>query len=92
MFKRLVAEHFPDLSAHMEGLGADVSCVFVTWFLCVFVNFLPIEACLRVWDVLFYYRSPTVLFKWVRGRRAWLPDWGGVCAGGCRRREGGKAG
>eukprot|EP00198_Chlamydomonas_reinhardtii_P012316 XP_001701653.1 RabGAP/TBC protein [Chlamydomonas reinhardtii] len=63
VFKRLVAEHFPDLSAHMEGLGADVSCVFVTWFLCVFVNFLPIEACLRVWDVLFYYRSPTVLFK-----------------------------
>ncbi|GIL83255.1 hypothetical protein Vretifemale_12097 [Volvox reticuliferus] len=63
VFKRLVSEHFPKLAAHLGGLGADVSCVFVQWFLCVFVNFLPIEACLRVWDALFYYRSPTVLFK-----------------------------
>ncbi|KAG2490952.1 hypothetical protein HYH03_010629 [Edaphochlamys debaryana] len=63
VFKRLVAEIHPRLAAHLEALGADVSCVFVQWFLCVFVNFLPIEACLRVWDSLFFHRSPAVLFK-----------------------------
>ncbi len=46
--------------AHIYTLGTVPS---PQWFLCVFVNFLPIEACLRVWDTLFYYRSPTVLFK-----------------------------
>ncbi|PNH02668.1 hypothetical protein TSOC_011331 [Tetrabaena socialis] len=29
VFKRLVAEQFPKLAAKLEGLGADVSCVFV---------------------------------------------------------------
>lgn len=29
MFKRLVCEHFPHLTEYLEGLGADVSCVFV---------------------------------------------------------------
>lgn len=29
VFKRLVCEHFPHLTEYLEGLGADVSCVFV---------------------------------------------------------------
>ncbi len=32
-------------------------------FLCAYVNFLPLEACLRVWDLLFLARSSAVLFQ-----------------------------
>ena len=63
VFRHLVRQEFPPVAAHLEGLGADISCVFVQWFLCLFVNFLPDETCLRVWDVVFYQRSSVVLFQ-----------------------------
>ena len=63
VFRHLVRQEFPPVAAHLEGLGADISCVFVQWFLCFFVNFLPDETCLRVWDVVFYQRSSVVLFQ-----------------------------
>lgn len=33
------------------------------WFLCIFVNSLPLESCFRVWDVHFFERCPLVLFR-----------------------------
>eukprot|EP00798_Chlamydomonas_sp_ICE-L_P024566 gene24566-10177_t len=64
VFKHLVMEEFPLVNRHLEAVGADISCVFAQWFLCLFVNFLPLETCLRVWDKLFYKRSCAVLFQW----------------------------
>ena len=51
---------------HLEAVGADISCLYALhaqWFLCCYLNYLPLEACLRVWDWLFHQRSCTVLFK-----------------------------
>lgn len=56
IFSHLVRQEFPVVARHMEAMGADVSCVVVQWFICLFVNFLPLETCLRVWDILFYHR------------------------------------
>ena len=38
--------------------GADMQ-----WFLCLFVNSLPLETCLRVWDAFFFERCASVLFR-----------------------------
>ena len=37
--------------------------VSTQWFLCLFVNSLPLETCLRVWDILFFERCSSVLFR-----------------------------
>jgi hypothetical protein len=34
----------------------DISVICLAWFLCLFVNTLPIESVLRVWDALFLVR------------------------------------
>lgn len=63
VFKELVDVRFPMLSAHLEGHGVNVSSVSTNWFLCIFVNSLPLESCLRVWDIFFLERCSSVLFR-----------------------------
>ncbi len=63
MFRHLVDSGFPRLSGHLESLGAGVAGVSTQWFLCLFVNSLPLETCLRVWDIFFFERCASVLFR-----------------------------
>lgn len=63
VFKELVQQQYPILAQHLEDLSVDVSSLCPQWFLSCFVNALPTETCLRVWDVLFLESSPSVLFK-----------------------------
>jgi hypothetical protein len=63
VFRHLVDVGFPRLSAHLESLGAHVAGVSTQWFLCLFVNSLPLETCLRVWDIFFFERCSSVLFR-----------------------------
>lgn len=63
MFKELVDEGFPRLSSHLEGHGVNVASVSTNWFLCIFVNSLPLESCLRVWDIFFLECCSSVLFR-----------------------------
>lgn len=62
-FDKLVATKFKPVARHLQGLGAELSAAFTSWFLCCFVTSLPMETCLRVWDLLFFHRSILVLFK-----------------------------
>lgn len=63
VFSHLVQQHFPELARHLDALAVDVSYLCPHWFLCCFVNALPMETCLRVWDTLFWERKPDILFK-----------------------------
>lgn len=63
VFKQLVAKELPAVADHLEAAGADIACVFAQWFLCAFVNFMPLEVCLRVWDLLFFRKHVAVLFQ-----------------------------
>ena len=63
MFKQLVDKHFPRLTSHLDSLGVNVASVSTQWFLCIFVNSLPLETCLRVWDIFLFERSSSVLFR-----------------------------
>ena len=63
VFSHLLQHHFPELAQHLDALAVDASYLCPHWFLCCFVNALPMETCLRVWDILFWERTPAVLFK-----------------------------
>ena len=64
MFSSLLRREVPDVGRHLQHLGADVTCcVFVQWFLCLFVNSLPLEGFLRVWDIAFWNRSAAPFFQ-----------------------------
>lgn len=62
-FEDLVRQNFPRLASHLEGLGVQISWVTGSWFLSLFVNVLPWESVLRVWDVMLYQRSRSMLFR-----------------------------
>jgi hypothetical protein len=62
-FKHLVDASFPRLAGHLERLGAHVAGVSTQWFLCLFVNSLPLETCLRVWDLFFLEACASALFR-----------------------------
>lgn len=49
--------------SHLDSLGVAVHWVSSPWFLSVFVNVLPWESVLRVWDVLLFEDSRTMLFR-----------------------------
>ncbi|CAK9235809.1 unnamed protein product [Sphagnum troendelagicum] len=63
VFEQLVREHFPKLVTHLDNLGVQVAWVCGPWFLSIFVNVLPWESVLRVWDVLLFEGNRTMLFR-----------------------------
>ncbi|KAF6150566.1 hypothetical protein GIB67_030367 [Kingdonia uniflora] len=63
VFEELVRERFPKLVKHLDYLGVTVAWVTGPWFLSIFVNMLPWETVLRVWDVLLFEGNRLVLFR-----------------------------
>ncbi|KAK3286695.1 hypothetical protein CYMTET_5762 [Cymbomonas tetramitiformis] len=63
VLQQLVDENLPQVGKRMESLCTTLMCVGAPWFLCLFVNALPGECVLRVWDVLLFERSKAVLFR-----------------------------
>ncbi|KAH0757090.1 hypothetical protein KY290_020583 [Solanum tuberosum] len=58
----LVREKFPKLVNHLDYLGVQVAWVAGPWFLSIFMNMLPWESVLRVWDVLLFEGNRVMLF------------------------------
>ncbi|KAI5059405.1 hypothetical protein GOP47_0025724 [Adiantum capillus-veneris] len=63
VLEELVRLHFPRLMTHLDTLGLQVAWISGPWFLSIFVNILPWESVLRVWDVLFYEGNRCMLFR-----------------------------
>ncbi|KAK3526538.1 hypothetical protein QTP70_030760 [Hemibagrus guttatus] len=63
VFKDFMAEKLPRLLAHLEEYSVDVSLVTFNWFLVVFVESLPSDILLKVWDA-FLYEGTKVIFRY----------------------------
>ena len=54
VLKDLIAEKLPRLYSHLEGCDVDLSLFTFNWFLTVFVDNIPVETFLRIWDAFLY--------------------------------------
>ncbi|PKU59651.1 rab GTPase-activating protein 1 isoform X1 [Dendrobium catenatum] len=63
VLEELVRERFPKLFNHLDYLGVEVPWIAGPWFLSIFVNMLPWESVLRIWDVLLFQGNRVMLFR-----------------------------
>jgi len=62
VFAALISKKLPTLWKHFQTVNLNLNAVFYGWFICLFVNVLPIETVLRVWDV-FFNEGNKILFR-----------------------------
>ena len=60
VFRDLLAEKLPKVSEVLERHGIEIS--LFSWFLTCFVDNIPVEVYLRIWDI-FLYEGNKVLFR-----------------------------
>ncbi|XP_022861713.1 ecotropic viral integration site 5 protein homolog isoform X2 [Olea europaea var. sylvestris] len=63
VFEELMHKTFPKLVNHLNYLGVQVTLIIGPWFLSIFVNILPWESVLRVWDVILFEGNRVMLFR-----------------------------
>ncbi|XP_069387314.1 TBC1 domain family member 2A isoform X2 [Paralichthys olivaceus] len=63
VFKDFLAEKLPRLASHFDNHGVDVSLITFNWFLVVFVESLPSDILLPLWDT-FLYEGTKVIFRY----------------------------
>ncbi|XP_067118397.1 TBC1 domain family member 2B-like isoform X2 [Centruroides vittatus] len=57
VLKDLVSEKLPRLYNHLDQYNIDLSLFTFNWFLTIFVDNVPVEIYLRIWDVFLYESS-----------------------------------
>jgi len=50
VFKELIWRRLPDVGKHLQTLGVSVEVLSTQWFMCIYLNSLPIVTALRIWD------------------------------------------
>ncbi|ONK62391.1 uncharacterized protein A4U43_C07F3390 [Asparagus officinalis] len=63
VFEELVNEKFSKLVNHLDYLGVQVAWVTGAWFLSIFMNMLPWESVIRIWDVLLFDGNRVMIFR-----------------------------
>ncbi|KAI4885042.1 hypothetical protein NFI96_017716, partial [Prochilodus magdalenae] len=63
VFKEFMADKLPRLVAHLEEHNVDVSLITFNWFMVVFVESLPSDILLKVWDA-FFSEGTKVIFRY----------------------------
>lgn len=62
VLKDFLWEKLPALAAHLDRCGVDLSMATFSWFLVLFVEILPSDILLPLWDA-FLYEGSKVLFR-----------------------------
>lgn len=62
MLNRLIAKRFPAVHAHWQKHAFDIALVAQKWFIALFVDSVPIETVMRIWDA-FFNEGNKVLFR-----------------------------
>lgn len=62
VFKSLMRERLPKLCNHLDTFNFDLDILVTKWLIVLFVNHLPLDAELAVWD-LFLIKGSVVLFR-----------------------------
>lgn len=63
VLSHLVSKRMPELHKHFQLFGVDFSQMCYSWFLCLFVEVLPLESAMRVWDLVMAEQSVAVIFR-----------------------------
>ncbi|GIY41206.1 TBC1 domain family member 2B [Caerostris darwini] len=63
VLKDIMIDKLPRLHSHFEQNNVDLSLFTFNWFLTIFVDNVPVEIYLRIWDV-FLYEGSKVLFRY----------------------------
>ncbi|KAL5479720.1 hypothetical protein EMCRGX_G023290 [Ephydatia muelleri] len=63
VLKDLLQEKLPKLTQHLQMCDIDYALVTFNWFHTVFVDNMPIETMMRIWDT-FLYEGSKVLFRY----------------------------
>ena len=63
VLKYLISEKLPRLHAHLLNHKVDISLFTFNWFLTIFVDNVPIQLYLRIWDA-FLYEGSKVSVDW----------------------------
>jgi len=62
VFAHIIQTRLEKVHAVLEGAALQIPLVTVQWFMCVYVNAVPPETALRIWD-MFLNEGPKVLFR-----------------------------
>ena len=54
LLSALVEMHLPTVHRRLHALGHDLRALSLSWLLCLWVNSLPWQTVLRIWDVIFF--------------------------------------
>lgn len=62
VFQACLSHKLPRVSAHLQSLDCSLDPIVLPWFLCLFINVLPLFTVCRVWDSLLW-EGDMILFK-----------------------------
>ncbi|VDN97988.1 unnamed protein product [Rodentolepis nana] len=62
ILRNLIDKYCLRLSEIMQNLEVDISTITFNWFIAVFINSVPVETLLRIWDV-FLLEGEKVIFR-----------------------------
>ncbi|KAI3826213.1 hypothetical protein L1987_00258 [Smallanthus sonchifolius] len=63
VFEDLMRERYPNLVDHFDYMGVEMGWICGPWILSIFVNMIPWESVIRVWDVILFEGNRAMLLR-----------------------------